>query len=250
MKFILKHGKGEKDIQNLRQEIEGDLFEVIEDDKCLPEDVVQKIAKQLALHCTWPQNLYNSNPTTTLLICGPLGSFCMNHLLPLKNRQCRDQDVLSANQSLNILSNLVADGAINSTGVLDEFFWELIGYTDNFLSPKKSDSNDLLCFSVIKKLLDNCGGGFGDSYIRHWVPMVELYKEVSSSTEDASGGLLYESIACITVIVSRAAQGLKASLVSNRADMAINGLKEILDHAKSSGLVDTLLSHLVTCGQV
>ncbi|XP_074572486.1 serine/threonine-protein kinase TIO isoform X2 [Curcuma longa] len=83
MKFILKHGKSEKDIHNLRQEIEilrklkheniiqmldsfetpqefcvvtefaqGELFEVLEDDKCLPEEQVQAIAKQLvkALH--------------------------------------------------------------------------------------------------------------------------------------------------------------------------------------------------------
>ncbi|KAJ0577415.1 putative protein kinase ULK-Fused family [Helianthus annuus] len=171
-------------------------------------------------------------------------------LLPLKNRQCRDQDVLSANQSLKVLLNLVAAGAINSTGVLDEIFWELIGFTANILRLKKSDFNDLLvkCFSVIKKLLDNCGSGFGDSYLRHWVAMVELHKEVSSSAEDASGRLLYESIACITVIVSRAAQSLKASLATNRADMAINGLKEILDHAKSSGVADTLLSHLMTSG--
>ncbi|KMZ62914.1 hypothetical protein ZOSMA_43G00950 [Zostera marina] len=78
MKFILKHGKSEKDIQNLRQEIEilrklkheniigmldafespeefcvvtefaqGELFEILEDDKCLPEKQVQAIAKQL-----------------------------------------------------------------------------------------------------------------------------------------------------------------------------------------------------------
>ncbi|WOL04028.1 serine/threonine-protein kinase TIO isoform X1 [Canna indica] len=78
MKFILKHGKTEKDIHNLRQEIEilrklkheniiemldafetpqefcvvtefaqGELFEVLEDDKCLPEEQVQAIAKQL-----------------------------------------------------------------------------------------------------------------------------------------------------------------------------------------------------------
>ncbi|KAI5396906.1 hypothetical protein KIW84_062943 [Lathyrus oleraceus] len=83
MKFIMKHGKTEKDIHNLRQEIEilrklkhgniiqmldsfespqefcvvtefaqGELFEIIEDDKCLPEEQVQAIAKQLvrALH--------------------------------------------------------------------------------------------------------------------------------------------------------------------------------------------------------
>ncbi|KAK9823151.1 hypothetical protein WJX72_000639 [[Myrmecia] bisecta] len=83
MKFIMKHGKSEKDIKNLRQEIEilrnlrheniiqmldafetktdfcvvtefghGELFEILEDDQSLPEEVVQHIAKQLvrALH--------------------------------------------------------------------------------------------------------------------------------------------------------------------------------------------------------
>ncbi|GLT93313.1 hypothetical protein SLE2022_111110 [Rubroshorea leprosula] len=75
MKFIMKQGKSDKDIRNLRQEIEilrklkheniiemldslklhknfGELFEIIEDDKCLPEEQVQVIAKQLvrALH--------------------------------------------------------------------------------------------------------------------------------------------------------------------------------------------------------
>lgn len=78
MKFILKSGKSEKDIHNLRQEIEilrklkheniiemldafespqefcvvtefaqGELFEVLEDDKSLPEEQVQAIARQL-----------------------------------------------------------------------------------------------------------------------------------------------------------------------------------------------------------
>ncbi|KAF8056751.1 hypothetical protein HT031_006249 [Scenedesmus sp. PABB004] len=83
MKFIVKHGKSEKDIRNLRQEIEilrqlrhesiiqmldafetktdfcvvtefaqGELFEILEDDQSLPEEVVRGIAKQLvrALH--------------------------------------------------------------------------------------------------------------------------------------------------------------------------------------------------------
>uniref|UniRef100_A0A7S3VLZ8 non-specific serine/threonine protein kinase n=1 Tax=Dunaliella tertiolecta TaxID=3047 RepID=A0A7S3VLZ8_DUNTE len=83
MKFIMKHGKSEKDIKNLRQEIEilrqlrheniiqmldsfetktdfcvvtefaqGELFEILEDDQSLPEEIVQSIAKQLvkALH--------------------------------------------------------------------------------------------------------------------------------------------------------------------------------------------------------
>mmetsp|Transcript_10638 Transcript_10638/g.20114 ORF Transcript_10638/g.20114 Transcript_10638/m.20114 type:complete len:1090 (+) Transcript_10638:312-3581(+) len=83
IKFIVKHGKTEKDIHNLRQEIEilrslehpniiqmldsfetpsefcvvtefaqGELFEILEDDKSLTEPTVQHIAKQLvrALH--------------------------------------------------------------------------------------------------------------------------------------------------------------------------------------------------------
>jgi len=83
MKFIPKKGKNEKELYNLRQEInilkklnheniillldsfetkeefcvvmefaQGELFEILEDDERLPEDVVGKIAKQLvrALH--------------------------------------------------------------------------------------------------------------------------------------------------------------------------------------------------------
>ncbi|KAL7615804.1 hypothetical protein Lser_V15G01611 [Lactuca serriola] len=51
------------------------------------------------------------------------------------------------------LKNMVCRSAFNSTRVLDEIFWEL-------------------CFLVIKKLLDNYGGCFLDSYIRHWVAIV------------------------------------------------------------------------------
>lgn len=83
MKFITKHGKSEKDIKNLRQEIgilrklnhenivlmfdafetekefcviteyaQGELFDILQDDHRLPESTVQQIAKQLvkALH--------------------------------------------------------------------------------------------------------------------------------------------------------------------------------------------------------
>ena len=79
MKFISKKGKSEKELKNLRAELEimtklnheniillldafetksefvvvmeyaqGELFEILEDDRCLPEAIVQKIAKQLA----------------------------------------------------------------------------------------------------------------------------------------------------------------------------------------------------------
>ncbi|KAJ0789510.1 putative protein kinase ULK-Fused family [Helianthus annuus] len=351
MKFILKHGKSKNDIQNLRQEIEilrklkheniiqmldsfespqefcvvtefaqvtsfGELFEILEDDQCLPEDEVQKIAKQLvsALHylhsnriihrdmkpqnilicaggvvklcdfgfaramsnntvvlrthkgtplymapelvrekpydhtvdlwalgdpvmcpetmsanfrsfltgllnkdphsrLTWPELLHhpfvaepledveardklenNSRTVAGAKYIGQDNEALSVILLPLKSRQCRDQDV--ATQSLKILLNLVAAGAINSTGVLDEICWEVINFTVNFLRLKRSDHSDMLikCFSVIKKLFDSSGGGFGDSYIRHWVAMVELYKEVSGSTQNASNMTGYQSM--------------------------------------------------------
>ena len=83
LKFIQKHGKSEKELLKLRTEIriqralkheniilmldsfetdtdivlvtefaQGELFEILEDDQCLPEEEVQKIARQLvrALH--------------------------------------------------------------------------------------------------------------------------------------------------------------------------------------------------------
>ncbi|GJX32167.1 serine/threonine-protein kinase TIO [Tanacetum coccineum] len=123
MKFILKHGKTEKDIQNLRQEIEilrklkheniiqmldsfespqefcvvtefaqiyfiliecvfirGELFDILEDDKCLPEDELQKIAKQLvrALHYLHSNRIIHRDmkPQNILICAGGVVKLC------------------------------------------------------------------------------------------------------------------------------------------------------------------------------
>ncbi|KAF9614670.1 hypothetical protein IFM89_019798 [Coptis chinensis] len=111
MKFILKHGKSDKDIHNLRQEIEilrklkheniiemldsfetpqefcvvtefaqGELFEVLEDDKCLPEDQVQAIAKQLvrALHYLHSNRIIHRDmkPQNILIGAGSIVKLC------------------------------------------------------------------------------------------------------------------------------------------------------------------------------
>ncbi|KAG0575230.1 hypothetical protein KC19_VG328700 [Ceratodon purpureus] len=111
MKFILKHGKSDKDIENLRQEIEilrqlkheniiemldafespqefcvvtefaqGELFEILEDDKNLPEAQVQAIAKQLvkALHYLHSHRIIHRDmkPQNILIGAGGIVKLC------------------------------------------------------------------------------------------------------------------------------------------------------------------------------
>ncbi|VVB00675.1 unnamed protein product [Arabis nemorensis] len=111
MKFIMKQGKSDKDIHSLRQEIEilrklkheniiemldsfenerefcvvtefaqGELFEILEDDKCLPEEQVQAIAKQLvkALHYLHSNRIIHRDmkPQNILIGAGSVVKLC------------------------------------------------------------------------------------------------------------------------------------------------------------------------------
>ncbi|XP_071704124.1 serine/threonine-protein kinase TIO-like [Rutidosis leptorrhynchoides] len=180
--------------------------------------------------------------------------------IPISLPESWDDGVSTSNQSEpSVVTKLVATGARDSKGVADEIFWEHMGITVNILRMKKSDYNrgqlhlldDLLikCFSLLRKLLDNNGGGFGDSCMSHWVAVVELYKEVTGCTEDASGRLVHESVACIRIMISSVAQHLKASKATKHAEVATNTLREMLDHAKALGVIDDLLSCVATCGK-
>ncbi|CBI26553.3 unnamed protein product, partial [Vitis vinifera] len=178
-------------------------------------------------------------------------------LLPLKKwskesqNSGRDQDMFSSSQSLKILSNLVAAGAIHSSGLLDEIIFEVLGFTAAAVNVKSAEANDLIAksFSIIKMLVDNSGSGIGSSYFRHWVSSVEIFSQVVGCNEDASGRILYECNACIATMLSHVAQGLKACAPTLVPDAASSPsrvneiLNRILDHAKTSGLVD----HLCLC---
>ncbi|OMO87265.1 hypothetical protein CCACVL1_09160 [Corchorus capsularis] len=82
-------------------------------------------------------------------------------LLPIKRwsegsqNACRDQDILHSSQSLQILSNLAAAGALHSGGILDEIQCELLNFTAILVGMKSSDVIELVAksFSVIRMLL-------------------------------------------------------------------------------------------------
>ncbi|XP_073053905.1 serine/threonine-protein kinase TIO-like isoform X2 [Primulina eburnea] len=123
MKFIPKHGKTEKDILNLRQEIEilrklkhenivamldsfespqefcvvtefaqGELFEILEDDKCLPEEQVQAIAKQLvrAVHYLHSNRIIHRDmkPQNILIGAGSIVKLSISFVILVLHEQC------------------------------------------------------------------------------------------------------------------------------------------------------------------
>lgn len=65
-------------------------------------------------------------------------------ILDSLSNTCRDQDAISSNQSLRVLSNLVAAGAIHSNGLSDDIIRELLVFTGIAVSLKSSEYNDLM----------------------------------------------------------------------------------------------------------
>ncbi|KAM7274398.1 hypothetical protein ACFE04_029062 [Oxalis oulophora] len=170
-------------------------------------------------------------------------------LLPLKKwskenqTPRRDQDVIITNQSLRILSNLVGAGSIHSSGLLDEIIRELLEFTA-FTLGLTFDAKDLIAKSlaIMKVLVDNNGCNTSNSYFSHWVALVEIFSQVVGSNEDSSGKVLNESCACIATVLCKVTLGLKSTTRENAT------LKQILEHAKTCGLVDNLCLCLATSG--
>ncbi|XP_021900910.1 serine/threonine-protein kinase TIO-like, partial [Carica papaya] len=167
----------------------------------------------------------------------------------------RDQDLLNSAQSLRILSNLVVARAINSSGLVDEAIHVLLDFTAVMVNLKSSDVNDLMAksFSIVKILVDNNGSSISNSSFRHWVALVEIFSQVIGRNDDASGRIMSESCACISAILSAAAQDLKTCSTTFHPDAVsppgVNEtLKQVLDHAKTSQLVDHLCLCLASSG--
>ncbi|GKV34291.1 hypothetical protein SLEP1_g42669 [Rubroshorea leprosula] len=168
----------------------------------------------------------------------------------------RDQDILSSSQSLRILANLVAASAICSGGLHHEIMCELLDFTSVIVGLKLSAVNDLIAksFSIIKMLTENRGSDVANSYLKHWFVILDIFPQVVGGNEDVSRKVLYESCSCLTIVLSRVAQDLKKcnpTLISEAAPsppVVNESLKQILDHAIASCLVDNLCLCLATSG--
>ncbi|CAL1409702.1 unnamed protein product [Linum trigynum] len=179
-------------------------------------------------------------------------------LLPLRRwskdsqHSCRDQEIICANQSMRILSNLAAAGAFQSSGLLDEILSELFEFTSNIMSLNSSGLNELLSkvLSVIKHLLDCSVSCIASSHFtKHWVAMTEIFSQILSSSEDSTGRVVYEASTCITSVLSKVANALKTSDSDTvNTPLMIERSKQILDRAKTCGLMEQLCICLATAG--
>ncbi|KAJ4831260.1 hypothetical protein Tsubulata_044914 [Turnera subulata] len=182
-------------------------------------------------------------------------------LLPLKRwlkgseHSNRDQDILTSSQSLRIISNLAAAGAVHSSGLLDEILSELLDFSSTLSRLNSLELTDLITksLSILKLLFDHSGNGVTTSCVKHWIALTEIFSQIVSGNEDTSGRVLHEACACVVAMLSTVAQGFKATMKASGLEEASSTLmnetmKRILDHTKNCGLVEHLSICLATSG--
>ncbi|KAL8142701.1 hypothetical protein V2J09_015733 [Rumex salicifolius] len=177
------------------------------------------------------------------LILAPVKKWCHN-----SENSCRDKNAAILNQSLRILTNIAAAGAIQPSE-LDEVILELLSFSTAIVGKKMLDANDYIVKSlmIIRKLTDYSGRDIGSSYFTQWVALLELFLQVCSCSEILTGDVLYESTACISIALSQVVLAIKAS-INHGLSKDKDTLKQVLDHAKTSGLVDHLCFSLANFG--
>ncbi|KAH7676534.1 Non-specific serine/threonine protein kinase protein [Dioscorea alata] len=183
-------------------------------------------------------------------------------LLPLKTwsngspSSLRDLNIECANQSFRIVTNMITAGAHQSCAALDDMICVLLGFAAAIVKLNLSEADGLAVksLSTLKKLLDNNGSGVGNSYARHWSALKDLYSQILTTNSDASGRVIYESTACVAVMLSRVALGLKTSVAADVSEMVSQKpspeqiLIQIVNHAKESGIMDLLCECLAASG--
>ncbi|KAJ3693415.1 hypothetical protein LUZ60_008895 [Juncus effusus] len=168
-------------------------------------------------------------------------------LSPIKNwlsklpHSFKELNVNHVNQSFKIHANLISSGLTQSSAKSDDVVIILLEFADAIIKLKLPDDFGLTAksFALMRKLLDT--SGIVDSYLKHWIALNELYSEIIVSSHDTSGRLLYQSTACIAVMLSRVNQSLKTSISTKGQELVPKPLLEILDHASRSFLLLNLL---------
>lgn len=169
-----------------------------------------------------------------------------------------DQATTTVNQSLRVLSNLLAAGALHPKAAVDDVVPVVLGFVRVNLNASSSQHASLLTkgLAILKKLMDLGGSKVESSYFHHCIALLQIYSQVVIYPHDSSGRVLYESTACMNVMLARVASGLRkipiseAALQTSGATIEKNPMGLILGQTKALGIVGQLCACLDTLGTV
>ncbi|GLJ38435.1 hypothetical protein SUGI_0782730 [Cryptomeria japonica] len=166
-----------------------------------------------------------------------------------------EQACANVNQALRVISNLLAAGALHPKSVVDDVIPAVFGLVLATLSASSSQLTGCLTkgLAVLRKLMDLGGSRIESSYLQHCVALLRIYAQAVNYVHDSSR-VLYESTACVNVMLARIASGLRKSPFPEAAS-AISGfsteqnaISQILGQAKALGTADHLCICLATSG--
>ncbi|XP_040385273.1 serine/threonine-protein kinase TIO [Oryza brachyantha] len=162
----------------------------------------------------------------------------------------RELNIDGANQSLRIVKKLIEAGSYQSCATIDDIICIFLEFTSVIIRTKLSDAYSLAvkCLAIARKLLDTSEGAVLQSYDRHWSSLYELYSQILVSTIDPSGRISRESTACLALMLSRVISGLKTSISSESPKPMEESLIKIINHARSSQLLELLCECLIASG--
>ncbi|MQM13691.1 hypothetical protein Taro_046612, partial [Colocasia esculenta] len=181
--------------------------------------------------------------------------------------------------SFKILTNIIAAGVLHPSAASDTTICAILDFVSVIVRSKISDVHGFMVklallraitrdiafpfivtsflspqgLSILKKLLDNSGSGNRNSYAEHWTAVTHLYSQIIRSDDSVPGRVLYESTACIAVMLSRIAFLLKTSISAESTEMICpqpfdETLRRILVNARQTGVINLLVECLLVSG--
>eukprot|EP01018_Ginkgo_biloba_P027021 Gb_09628 [translate_table: standard] len=167
-----------------------------------------------------------------------------------------EQAGANLNQALRVLSNLLAAGALHPKSAVDDVIPAVLGLVRATLGASTSQHTNLLTkgLAILKKLMDLGGSKMESSYFHHCVALLRLYPQAVNYAHDSSGRVLYESTACLSLMLARVASSLRKLPILGAALGLASGVPmeqntvQILGQAKALGTVDQLCICLATAG--